>query len=338
MKNIQSFIRPNIKELKPYVSARSLCQEEGLIMMDANENPYGDGFRNRYPDPLQENLRKKMATRYQLSSKKVLFGNGSDELIDLLIRVFCEPNKDKITICPPTYGIYEISAQINSVSTNKIPLKENELDVGNILKSPHKILFIPNPNAPTGNLFKKEALENILRNFNGIVVLDEAYVDFSDQASWALRLKEFPNLVILQTFSKYWALAGCRVGMMFASKEIVEVLAKVKSPYNLNDLSAQAALLALENIDSIEKNTKTICEEREKLREKLENFSFIQKVYPSETNFLWVQCLSAWEVCDFVRKEGIVIRKYLDEPDFFRVSIGLPEENEKFINILKKLK
>ncbi len=332
MKNIRSLVRPNIQKLKPYISARSLCQEKGLILLDANENPYGDGFRNRYPDPLQETLRKKIADLYSLDLKNVLFGNGSDELIDLLIRVFCEPTADSITICPPTFGFYTVAAEINDVATMKIPLSaEFKLDVQSILKTESKILFLPNPNAPTGNVFQKEALEKILKNFKGIVALDEAYVDFSKSPSWVSRLEEFPNLVVLQTFSKYWGLAGCRIGMVFASQEIINTLIKIKAPYNLNNLSAQEALSALERVESIEKNAQVICSEREKLRKQLQMFPFFQNVYPSEANFLWIECQKSWEVCDFLKQVGISVRKYTDEPNFLRISIGLPIENQELI-------
>ena len=336
MKNIQSLIRPNIQILKPYVSARVLCQGKDLILMDANENPYGDGIRNRYPDPFQNDLRKKLADMYSLNFEQILLGNGSDELIDMLIRVFCEPGLETITICPPTFGLYQVSAQINNVGVEEVSLNEEfELDVKNILKTNSKILFLPNPNAPTGNLFKKECLENILESFPGVVMLDETYMDFSDQPSWVSRLSEFPNLVVLQTFSKYWGLAGYRIGMLFASEEIVKALSKIKAPYNLNNLSAQEALLALGNTEEIERNAQIICQERELLREEIQPLSFIQKVYPSETNFLWIQSEEAWNICEFLKQEGLLVRKYLNEPNFFRVSVGLPEENLKFITILK---
>ncbi len=339
MKNILSLVRPNIKKLKPYISARSLCLESGLIMLDANENPYGDGVKNCYPDPFQNKLREELAQRNSLDSNQILFGNGSDELIDMLIRVFCEPNGDSILICPPTFGFYEVSAQINDVGVIKVLLTpEYELDVGNILKINSKILFLPNPNAPTGNIFKKENLEIILKNFQGVVVLDEAYVDFSSQPSWTSRLDEFSNLVVLQTFSKYWGLAGCRIGMVFGGAEIIETLSKIKPPYNLNNLSAQEAFQSLQKGKDIEKNAQIIRLERDNLWTELERFSFITKVDPSETNFLWVKSSQVKKVCEFLKQAGILVREYSEEPNFFRISIGIPADNQKLISTLKQFK
>jgi len=305
-------------------------------MLDANENPYGDGIRNCYPDPFQSELREKLAQRNSLNSDRILFGNGSDELIDMLIRVFCEPGKDSIIICPPTFGFYEVAAQINNVEVKRVPLTPKyELDVPEILKAKSKILFLPNPNAPTGNLFRKEDLENILNNFKGLVVLDEAYVDFSSQKSWTARLNEFSNLVVLQTFSKYWGLAGCRIGMVFASPEIINTLSKIKPPYNLNNLSAREAFEVLQREKDVEKNAQIILLERGKLQTELQKFSFIKKVYPSETNFLWIQSPQAKRICEFLKQTGILVRGFSDQPNFFRISIGLPADNKKLIKTLE---
>lgn len=335
MFNLETLIRPNINSLKPYVSARSQYIGESLLL-DANENPFGDGQENRYPDPYQSELRKALAIRNKLKEDQILFGNGSDELIDMLIRVFCEPKEDSILTCPPTFGMYEVAATVNDVQPQSIVLKENyQLDVGAIVKSSAKILFLPSPNSPTANIFPVNNLEDILRQFKGLVVIDEAYVDFADSPSWTSRLRDFPNLIVLQTFSKYWALAGCRIGMVFASPEIIRVMSKIKMPYNLNNLSAKKALESLKNEASIRENADVLILEREKLKRALSTFNFVKKIFPSQTNFLWLKVEEASDMRDFLKKSQIIIRGYSQYPDFLRISVGSPTENQQLINTLK---
>ncbi len=337
--NINNLVRPNILKLSPYKSARSEWIGGSAILLDANENPWGDGLQNRYPDPYQSTLRKKVAQRNRLIPEQILFGNGSDELIDLLVRVFCEPKKDQIVICPPTFGMYGTIASINDIEVKEVPLKDNyELDVEILMGTFAKILFLPNPNSPTGNIFSVKNLEKIIENFSGIVVLDEAYIDFSNSTSWVKKLDKYPNLVILQTFSKYWALAGYRIGMLFANTGIISFLSKIKPPYNLNNFSASMALEVLENEKVIRKNAKMLILEREKLKKTLEEFSFVKKIYSSQANFLWGKFENAWEIYEFLKRQSIIIRKYTDYPDFLRISVGLPEENNQLIKVLRKYK
>jgi histidinol-phosphate aminotransferase len=306
------------------------------VLLDANENPFGDGIDNRYPDPYQSSLRKSLAKRNNLGVDQVLFGNGSDELIDMLIRVFCTPRESSILVCPPTFGMYEVAANINDVATELIPLgSDYQLDVPAITKSLARVLFLPYPNAPTGNLFKQLDVEIILNQCKGLVVIDEAYVDFSDKKSWTNRLDEFPNLVVLQTFSKYWGLAGCRVGMVFASPKIIAVMSKIKMPYNLNNLSAKKALAALKNESAIRNNANIIISEREYLRTALLTFGFVVSVVPTQANFLWIKVQRANEIIAFLRNAGIIIRGYNQYPDFLRISVGLPAENKNLITTLK---
>lgn len=334
MFNVQNLIRPNIAALEPYVSARSQYMGDSLLL-DANENPFGDGIDNRYPDPYQSELRSALAQRNNVNEKQILFGNGSDELIDILIRIFCEPKKDTILICPPTFGMYEVSATINDVETESIALQGNyQLNVAAIIQSSAHILFLPSPNSPTGNVFPENDLAVVLNQFTGLVVLDEAYVDFADTRSWIHRLHDFPNLIVLQTFSKYWALAGCRIGMIFASPEIIEVMSKVKMPYNLSNLSAKKALIALKNESSLRKNADTLISERETLKQALSSFNFVQKVFPTQANFLWLKVQSARKIRAFLHQNGIIIRGYKQYPDFLRISVGLPSENQRLIRTL----
>ena len=306
------------------------------IRLDANENPFGDGKSNRYPDPYQWSLRQAVAQRSALREDQIVFGNGSDELIDLLIRVTCEPQQDRILICPPTFGLYEFAATISNVATEKIDLlADYQLNVAEIIKSSAQILFLPVPNSPTGNLFSTRDLETILCQFKGLVVLDEAYIDFAGTPSWTARLVEFPRLIVLQTFSKYWGLAGLRIGVGFAGFEIIQVLEKTKMPYNLNQFSAEKALEALQNEKIIRANAEALLRERDKLKVKLQVFSFIAKVFPSQTNFLWVQTLAAKQLYLFLKKAEILVRWYGATPDFLRISVGSSAENQKLIDCLK---
>ena len=335
MLNPKKFIRPNIAALEPYQSARS-AYITNAIRLDANENPFGDGKSNRYPDPYQSALRQAVAQRMALREDQIVFGNGSDELIDLLIRVTCEPLQDRVLICPPTFGMYEFSATINNVAIEKIDLlADYQLNVAEIIKSSAQILFLPFPSSPTGNLFSIRDLEAILNQFQGLVVLDEAYIDFAAASSWSGRLAEFPRAIVLQTFSKYWGLAGCRIGMAFAGVEIIQALEKTKMPYNLNQFSAEKALEALQNEKTIRANAEALLGEREKLKTKLQALSFVAQVFSSQTNFLWVQSPAAKQIYLFLKEAGILVRWYGATPDFLRISVGSSAENQKLIDCLK---
>jgi len=338
MFSLKKLIRPNIAALQAYSSARNEYIGD-CILLDANENPYGDNNDNRYPDPNQSELADVLAKRNGIQSQQIIFGNGSDELIDMLIRVFCEPQSDSILICPPTFGMYQVAASISNVAVDKIPLDKNyQLDVASIVSNQAKILFLPNPNSPTGNTFQADDIRSILINFNGLVVLDEAYVEFSEDKSWCSNLCEFTNLVILQTFSKYWALAGCRIGMMYASNEIIRVMKKIKPPYNLNNLSTQKALLAVINESDIKTNANIIISERNTIAESLKQLSFITRVYPSQANFLWVETTETKGLFVALKEAGIMIRIFNEMPNFMRISIGKPKENKQLLAVFRAYK
>lgn len=343
---IQHLIRPSIKALKPYSSAREEFQGEidNLIFLDANENPFENGV-NRYPDPKQVELKALISQIKKVPSQNILLGNGSDEVLDLLIRMFCEPNEDNIVILPPTYGMYEVLANVNAVETIKINLSEDDFqpETTAILAAANrnsKLLFLCSPNNPTGNSFKAEKIENLIRNFEGIVVIDEAYVDFSKEASWLSRLFEFPNLVVTQTLSKAFGMAGIRLGLCFASEEIISTLNKIKPPYNINGLTQSKALESLRSITNIKTQINCLTEERDLLIKVLDEISFIKKVYPSEANFVLVKLDDANKRYQQLIDNGIVIRNRTTQPlceNCLRLTIGTKEENQKLIEIFKKL-
>lgn len=336
--NITTLIRPNIQALVPYKSARSQYCGQSSILLDANENPFGDGHTNRYPDPYQSELRACVAQRAQCEPENVLLGNGSDELIDLLMRVFCVPNQDAIVICPPTFGMYHVAAQINAIETIKVPLtKDYQIDAQNVGKQSAKILFLPNPNAPTGNLFAPQDIETILESFSGIVVIDEAYIDFAQTPSWSQKIQQYPHLVVLQTFSKYWGLAGCRVGMMFANAQIINAVSKIKAPYNVNVLSAQKALQAMKNEPTIKANAQILIQERARVAQSLQEYAFIKNVSASQTNYLWVEAPKAQNIAKELKKQNIIIRTYTSDPNFMRISIGTPDQNTLLLDALKTI-
>ncbi len=343
--DLNKILRPHILNLAPYSSARDEYTGHVGIFLDANENPYGsvtpENF-NRYPDPYQADIKKKLAPLKNISTDQIFLGNGSDEPIDLLIRATCTPSKDRVIILPPTYGMYEVSASIHDVHIDKVPLSEDyQIRVDAVLSAitpDTKIIWICSPNNPTGNVMQDEAIMAILENFSGLVVVDEAYVDFTDKPSWIGRLSAYPNLVVLQTFSKSWGLAGLRAGMCFASKELVKILNKIKSPYNISQ-PAQAALLAgLDATDKMENMVKEILEQREVLCTMLEKLSLVNKVYPSDANFLLVKFDDARSVMDYLLNETIIVRdrsKVLLCEGCLRISVGTQEENVALIEALK---
>jgi histidinol-phosphate aminotransferase len=344
MININNLLRKNIRELKPYSTARDEYTGNIGIFLDANENSFGSvptGSLNRYPDPYQKEIKKKLAEIKNVNSKNIFIGNGSDEAIDLLFRAFCEPGKDSVLIMPPTYGMYKVAAEINDIKTIEVPLNKNfQIEIEDVLKnieSTTKIIFICSPNNPSGNLLKTNSIKTILNEFNGIVVIDEAYIDFAQSDSWNNELNDFNNLVVLQTFSKAWGLANIRVGMAFANEIIISVLDNIKYPYNVNGVSQQIITDALDN--ELIKNSvvNNIILERERLAEAISKINFIEYVFPSDSNFLLAKVKDANKVYNFLLENKIIVRNrsnmiHCDE--CLRFTVGTVEENKKLIEIL----
>jgi len=343
--DINNLIRDNIKLLKPYSSARDEYQDvsNDMIFIDANENPFDNGV-NRYPDPQQTKVKEQLANIKEVQTNQILLGNGSDEVLDLIFRAFCEPNKDNIITVPPTYGMYKVLANINAVEVKKIVLDHNfQPQVDRILEAANtdsKLLFLCSPNNPTANSLDAKLVEKLLTNFKGIVVIDEAYIDFSNQASWISRLKEFPNLIVTQTLSKAYGMAGIRLGICYSSKEIISVLNKIKPPYNVNELTQHKAIERLLNTEKVDYEIKALISNRNQLAKELANIKFIETIYPSDANFLLIKVDDANKRYNQLIKNGIVIRNRANEPlcsNCLRISIGTFEENEKLIEILKAL-
>ena len=343
--NLDTLIRPNIKTLKPYASARDEFKDfdKDMVFLDANENPFENGV-NRYPDPQQLKLKKVISELKQIPVNQILLGNGSDEVLDLIFRAFCEPNKDNILILPPTYGMYEVLANINAVEIISVPLNENfQPRVNNILEASNnhsKVLFLCSPNNPTANSFERQSIEKLLLNFKGLVVIDEAYIDFSEQESWLSQLDNFPNLIVIQTLSKAYGLAGIRLGMCFASAEIIAILNKIKPPYNLNELTQQRAIERLKNTIKVSDEVQCILQQRQVLISELKTIPYIEKIYPSDANFLLVKVDDANARYQQLIEKGIVIRNRTNQPlcdNCLRLTIGTEDENLKLINTLKTL-
>ena len=345
MTKIENLIRPHLKCLSAYSSARDEFSGKAKIFLDANENALGSALYpklNRYPDPYQLDLKKAIGKLKHIPPEQIFLGNGSDEPIDLLIRLFCEPKQDKIVLCPPTYGMYQVSASINNVDVLDIPLNESfHLETEKILEQADpecKLLFLCSPNNPTGNLLRPEAIELLLSKFGGIVVIDEAYIDFAKAPSWTKRLSEFPNLVVLQTFSKAWGLAGLRLGMAFASEEIIGWLNKIKSPYNLSSLTQKAALKALNNETLINQQAHKILAMREDLKEKLLSLPFVETVYHSHANFLLIKTKHADSVYQSLLQKEIVVRNRSQIKQCeggLRITVGTESENAQLIKALQ---
>ncbi|PWI29270.1 histidinol-phosphate transaminase [Flavobacteriaceae bacterium LYZ1037] len=340
---ILELVRNNVKELNPYASARDEYQDSSnnMLFLDANENPFDNGV-NRYPDPQQLQVKSKLSKIKNLSTNNMLLGNGSDEILDLIFRVFCEPNKDKVITLPPTYGMYQVLANINAVEVVEVPLSNTfQPQIDKILEVTNaKILFLCSPNNPTGNCFAVSDVEKLLKNFQGIVVLDEAYIDFSEQKSWLNKLDDFPNLIITQTFSKAYGLAGIRLGIGYASTEIISVLNKIKPPYNVNSLTQKSVLDRLINRKEVAFEIQQIKAERENLIIELQTISFISKIYHSDANFLLVKVDDAnFRYQQFIEK-GIVIRNRTNQlgcKNCLRLTVGTKAENTRLINTLKAI-
>jgi histidinol-phosphate aminotransferase len=352
--NAETLVRENIKQMKAYSSARDEFSGEASIFLDANENSFGSplpsqlggegpGVRyNRYPDPLQIELKEKISKIKGVPPKNIFLGNGSDEAIDLLFRIFCEPAVDNVIILPPTYGMYEVCAEMNNVKLKKIPLTENfQLNLKAIeeaIDTHTKMIFVCSPNNPTGNSINRSDIELLLNNFGGLVIIDEAYINYAKQKTFISELPEYPNLVIMQTFSKAWGLAGLRLGMAFAGLPIINYLNKVKYPYNINQATQKLALEALYGIDTVNNWVKTTIDQRGWLQEKIVQLPFTETVYPSDANFILVKMKGATEIYTYLMKKGIIVRdrsKVVLCDDCLRITVGTPEENQQLIKELK---
>lgn len=346
MFNLNELIRPNIRDLVPYSSARDEFKGEASVYLDANENSLGSPllkWYNRYPDPLQLAVKEKLSAIKGVSSEHIFLGNGSDECIDVLIRAFCEPGLDNILIVPPTYGMYEVSAHINNVQIKRVPLTPDfQLDLPAMEEAVDdftKIIFLCSPNNPTGNSLHRGAVEALLNNYYGLVVVDEAYINFSRQRSFLSDLQEYPNLVVLQTLSKAWGLAALRVGMAFASTEIIDVMNKVKPPYNINQASQELVLKALDEVEQVNEMIRVLVQERSRLEQELSALKIIQKVYPSDANFLLVKVDGAKKIYQYLLEKGIVVRDRSSVilcADCLRITVGTEKENSELIEALKQ--
>ena len=343
--NLQDLVRENIKKLTPYSSARHEFTGKASVFLDANENAYGsplaDKF-NRYPDPLQWQLKFQLARIKGVPAENIFVGNGSDEVIDLAYRIFCNPVKDNVIVCPPTYGMYEVSGNINDVAIRKVNLMEDfQLDVEGIMAAVDentKLLFICSPNNPTGNNMNRSDVEVLLNNFPGIVVIDEAYINYSKQKTFIQELTEYPNLIVMQTLSKAWGLAALRLGLCYASMDIINLFNKVKPPYNINEASQQLGLEALQNTDIVNEWITASVLQKELLLKEMGTFAFVVKLYPSDANFILVKVKDAAALYQYLSVHEVVVRNRSKDPgceNCLRITIGTKEENELLIKLLK---
>ncbi|MBR8708336.1 Histidinol-phosphate aminotransferase [Bacteroides pyogenes] len=343
MKTLEELTRPNIRKLQPYSSARDEYKgTQASVFLDANENPYNLPY-NRYPDPMQRELKMLLSGVKKVSPGHIFLGNGSDEAIDLLYRAFCEPRQDNVVAIEPTYGMYRVCADINGVEYRKVLLDEHfQLSAEKLLSAVDghtKLVFLCSPNNPTGNQLLRCEIEKVLQRFEGLLVLDEAYNDFSEESSFLYDLDTFPNLVVLQTFSKAWGGASVRLGMAFASEDVISVLNKIKYPYNVNQLTQQYALDMLRHYDKIEFWIETLKEERSYLEQELAGIPCVIRIYPSDANFLLVKVTDAAKIYDYLAGEGIIVRNRDSVPlcgNCLRVTVGARTENDALIAALKK--
>lgn len=344
--DLNSLLRDNIRKLTPYSSARDEFKGEASVMLDANENAFGSPLSqnfNRYPDPLQMHVKQELSTIKGVPVDNIFLGNGSDEAIDILFRAFCRPGVDNVILLPPTYGMYEVSANINDVETRKVNLlPDYQLDLDGIaaaIDENTKLIFICSPNNPTGNSLRRQDIETVLVNFSGLVVVDEAYINYAKQPSFTKELNEFPNLVVMQTLSKAWGLAALRLGMAFASIEIIRVFNKIKPPYNINQATQELVLEALRNVEQVNAWTRATVEERTRLESTLHTLPEVEHITPSEANFILVRLQSARALYEYLVVKGIIVRdrsKVELCQNALRVTVGLPEENEVLINAIKE--
>lgn len=341
MNSIESLVRENIRALKPYSSARDEFSGLEGIFLDANENPFGT--MNRYPDPYQKTLKEKLSQLKSIPSKNIFIGNGSDEIIDLVFRIFCEPGIDKVITFPPTYGMYEVSACINNIEVITVPLTADfQIDFEEFYRQTEenqniKIVFVCSPNNPTGNSL--DNIETLLQKSNAIVVVDEAYIDFSERNSLIEKLQNYPNLIVSQTFSKAFGLAAARVGVAYANEAIVALLNKVKPPYNVSALNQKTALEVVENFTLVQDRINLILSEKEKLINQLSKLDEVIKIYPSDANFLLVEFKNANEIYENLVNHNIIVRNRNSIiKNCIRITVGTPEENKQLINTLKNKK
>jgi histidinol-phosphate aminotransferase len=343
--HIDKLIRESVKHLNPYSSARDEFVSDGkeMVFLDANENPFDNGL-NRYPDPQQRRLKELLAMQKGLKTSNILLGNGSDEVLDLIIRAFCEPRVDNIITLPPTYGMYKVLAAVNAVENREIFLDGNfQPDVDKILRTAEgksKILFLCSPNNPTANSFARDKIQALLRSFPGLVVIDEAYIDFSAGPGWRGELDAWPGLVVTQTLSKAYGMAGIRLGICYASPSIIEVLNRIKPPYNVNELTQRQAFRSLCEPEVTARAVANIKSERKNLEEGLANMSCIEHVFPSDANFILARMDDAALRYRQLLDAGIVVRNRSGQPlceNTLRFTVGNPEENRKLTEALKSL-
>jgi len=343
--NLNNLVRENVAKLKPYSSARDEFKATGseMVFLDANENPFQTDV-NRYPDPQQRDLKAAIGNLKGINASKILLGNGSDEVLDLLYRAFCEPKMDNIISLPPTYGMYSVLANINNIENREVllddSLQPNVDEILNTVDKNTKIIFLCSPNNPTGNSFSKDKVERILNDFSGLVVIDEAYIDFAGQESWLLALENYPNLIITQTLSKAYGLAGIRLGICYASSEIITILNRIKPPYNVNELTQKRALERVLSKDEVKLEISSLIEQRAVLLKELLQVNFIKEIYPTDANFVLVKVDNATQRYNELIGKGIVIRNRTTQPlcnNTLRFTIGTSEENKKLIDALKEL-
>jgi histidinol-phosphate aminotransferase len=344
--DINNLVRENVKQMKPYSTARDEFKDfdiADMIFLDANENPFENGV-NRYPDPQQGSVKEVLAKQKFVKTNQILLGNGSDEVLDLLFRAFCEPKKDNVITLPPTYGMYGVLANINAVENREVLLSDDfQPQIEKIIEAVDentKVIFLCSPNNPTGNSFSDESVAYLLQNFRGLVVIDEAYIDFSKKDSWSNELDEYPNLIITQTLSKAYGLAGIRLGICYASAEIISVLNKIKPPYNVNELTQKRAIERLGDTEKIKAEIESIITQREKLLKELLDVKFVEKIYPTEANFILVKVDDANKRYDKLIAKGIVIRNRTTQPlcdNCLRFTVGTAQENMKLIVALKEM-
>ncbi|MAW95343.1 MULTISPECIES: histidinol-phosphate transaminase [unclassified Leeuwenhoekiella] len=343
--HLEKLVRDNVARLKPYSSARDEFKDfhEDMVFLDANENPYNNGV-NRYPDPQQITLKQHLSTVKRVPVDQILLGNGSDEVLDLLFRAFCEPKVDNVITLPPTYGMYGVLAATNDIANREVVLtKDFQPDVSAILgQIDHqtKMIFLCSPNNPTANSFEAESIKTLLESFRGLVIVDEAYIDFAEGESWSTKLQEYPNLVIIQTLSKAYGLAGIRLGICYASPEIIAVLNKIKPPYNVNELTQKRALERILDNDKIESEITSILSQRGDLLKVLLEVNFVKHIFPSEANFILARVDNANKRYDQLIQKGIVVRNRSTQAlceNTLRFTVGTPDENKKLIAALKEI-
>lgn len=343
--DLNNIIRENVAKLKAYSSARDEFEEATapMVFLDANENPFQNGV-NRYPDPKQKSLKELLADLKGVPASQILLGNGSDEVLDLIFRAFCEPKEDNVILLPPTYGMYGVLSELNTIQTKEVLLSE-DFDIRvketlEVVDNNSKVIFLCSPNNPSGNAFSEEKIKAIVEGFPGLVVIDEAYIDFSSQESWLTKLDKYSNLIVTQTLSKAYGMAGIRLGICYASREIIAILNRIKPPYNVNELTQQRAKERLNSFEEVEKEIGLILEERKKLEEKLQGISYISKQYPSDSNFVLIKVDDANKRYNQLLEKGIVIRNRTAQPlceNTLRLTVGTADENTKLIAALKDM-